>query len=710
MFISCCELDNKIEKLCFKIEKHEKLCDLKRKIKKRFKFKNLFFCKNDFGCFDENEEKEIEILDCLNSKKIFFSINLNLIIEIEIENKIIKEKIEENFSLFDLRKKLNINEQYKFYNEMGLILDENEIKILEIIKTNKIKMKKFDEKNFNLLNEDEINYYHLNYKKIKNNENSKNEEYLFDINNNSDNYRFDKYNNENRIKYYDDCYINENNNENNNEENQNESHKKNSNNLNKSFDYNNISKMYESYEIIINGKKYKNLACKSNDLLSNIRNNFFKKFNNLVFLNGKYSVPKDQEKKFKIYEILNNNKLYLKSENNEYNNNINHLDLKKYQKLNIDSVYDYYLYPNYKFNKEEEKICKSLLLVGESGVGKSTFINSLINFIMNVKYSDKHRFKIVNENNNNNNKEFLSQTKEINVYNIKAQNGYPPIKIIDTPGFGDTQGIEYDKKIMSMIFDKFKTINELTSVCIISKSNNTRLTFLEKYIYNNIVKLFSKDLISNFIFLFTFCDNQQPLSLNLFENNSFLNDIIKNIKEPWYLKFNNSGFFSEHNKFTEDFFNLGIDTFKKLINKLKTLKKCSLKLSNEINEKRTKLDNLYCKIKDNLIKLNNNNKIYKFSNFRKNNSKNYIMNKEEKKQIYIDFYNLEKNIENYNNISIKESKENLKEFLDNLIEENNLNKTAIEDLLKNYYEKKKAFLINKNTYNNNFKKFLNNNI
>ena len=55
---------------------------------------------------------------------------------------------------------------------------------------------------------------------------------------------------------------------------------------------------------------------------------------------------------------------------------------------------------------------------------------------------------------------------------------------------------------MSMIFDKFKTINELTSVCIISKSTNARFNFLERYVYNNIAKLFAKDLISNFIFLF----------------------------------------------------------------------------------------------------------------------------------------------------------------------------------------------------------------
>ena len=53
-----------------------------------------------------------------------------------------------------------------------------------------------------------------------------------------------------------------------------------------------------------------------------------------------------------------------------------------------------------------------------------------------------------------------------------------------------------------MIFDKFKTINELTSVCIISKSTNARFNFLERYIYNNVAKLFVKDLISNFIFFY----------------------------------------------------------------------------------------------------------------------------------------------------------------------------------------------------------------
>jgi hypothetical protein len=121
-----------------------------------------------------------------------------------------------------------------------------------------------------------------------------------------------------------------------------------------------------------------------------------------------------------------------------------------------------------------------------------------------------------------------------------------------------------------------------------------------------------------------------------------------------------------------------------------------LKLSSEINEKRTKLDELYVKIKDNLVKLNNKNN-YKYSS--------NIITKEDKKEIYKNFYNYEKCFENYNNYSLKESEENLIEFLKKIIDENNLNAIKNNDLLKNYYEIKKWFMENKNYYKT-FENFL----
>ena len=45
----------------------------------------------------------------------------------------------------------------------------------------------------------------------------------------------------------------------------------------------------------------------------------------------------------------------------------------------------------------------------------------------------------------------MSQTSKVTIYNIKGMNGFPPIQIIDTPGYGDTRRIKEDMKITSKI-------------------------------------------------------------------------------------------------------------------------------------------------------------------------------------------------------------------------------------------------------------------
>ena len=67
----------------------------------------------------------------------------------------------------------------------------------------------------------------------------------------------------------------------------------------------------------------------------------------------------------------------------------------------------------------------------------------MINFIFDVKYTENFRYLLVKDEDKNN---YLSQTKEVKIYYIKSHNSFPPIKIIDTPGFGDTSSIGFDKK------------------------------------------------------------------------------------------------------------------------------------------------------------------------------------------------------------------------------------------------------------------------
>ena len=128
---------------------------------------------------------------------------------------------------------------------------------------------------------------------------------------------------------------------------------------------------------------------------------------------------------------------------------------------------------------------------------------------------------------------------------------------------------------------------------MVCKCYEARFNYSQKYIFNYIVDLFGKDMADNFIILFTFCDVGKIISKQCFEEkDSPFHEIINRIKEPWYFKFNNSGFFSKKKKnITREFFDMGKESFKKLLDRLKSLNKVKLNLSIEVNKKREKLDN-----------------------------------------------------------------------------------------------------------------------
>ena len=96
-----------------------------------------------------------------------------------------------------------------------------------------------------------------------------------------------------------------------------------------------------------------------------------------------------------------------------------------------------YKYPDIKFTKEQDEKAISFMVVGETGNGKTTLLNSLINYILGVKFEDKFRYKIIVENLSS---QSMSQTDEVSIYYIASHKNYPPLKIIDTAGFGDTRG------------------------------------------------------------------------------------------------------------------------------------------------------------------------------------------------------------------------------------------------------------------------------
>ncbi|EDR22376.1 hypothetical protein, conserved [Entamoeba dispar SAW760] len=260
----------------------------------------------------------------------------------------------------------------------------------------------------------------------------------------------------------------------------------------------------------------------------------------------------------------------------------------------------------------DENDAIAILVVGETGSGKTTLLNSFVNALYGIKITDDFRYIIINEDNLEQSRDqSISQTSKVTIYNIKRTKRTPPIKIIDTPGFGDTRGIEHDKEITKQIKEAFETkVLDLNAICFVAQSSNPRLTANQKYIFDNIINLFGKDVKKNFIAMLTFCDGEDPQIINALQSKECIfSSIIPYIDEPWYLKFNNSAIFANKttDEFTQMFWELGMKSFDEFIKKLIKLPRKSLDKSREVLKRReqikTQIEGLRISLNNGLSKM-----------------------------------------------------------------------------------------------------------
>ena len=265
-----------------------------------------------------------------------------------------------------------------------------------------------------------------------------------------------------------------------------------------------------------------------------------------------------------------------------------------------------YLYPKIKFSQEDDAASLSMMVVGQTGSGKTTLLNSLINYIMGIKFEDDFRYIIIDEDTGKN--QSHSQTSDVNIYCIQKTKNFPPIKIIDTPGFGDTRGIAFDKTIIDKIEDAFKNkIDNLNAICFVVQSTNARLTSSQKYIFSSIMNLFGDDIAENFIAMLTFCDGGKIVIYDALTAKGSFFDLVKDqIKGDWYFKFNNSVIFSDDA--TEYNWNLGMKSYERFVDKLLLLPEKSLTQSREVLNQRKqiilKIESLKQELETGLAKLN----------------------------------------------------------------------------------------------------------
>ncbi|CAG0899153.1 unnamed protein product [Darwinula stevensoni] len=102
---------------------------------------------------------------------------------------------------------------------------------------------------------------------------------------------------------------------------------------------------------------------------------------------------------------------------------------------------------------------KVLLVVGQTGAGKTTMINGLPNYIYGVRWEDDFRFRVVTEKGDVNREDrSQSQTKEVTAYSFNFQEGMTisyHLIVVDTPGFGDSKGMSEDEENVIKVRDDF---------------------------------------------------------------------------------------------------------------------------------------------------------------------------------------------------------------------------------------------------------------
>ena len=231
-----------------------------------------------------------------------------------------------------------------------------------------------------------------------------------------------------------------------------------------------------------------------------------------------------------------------------------------------------------------------LMMVGATGAGKSTLINALANYVLGITWEDTFRFKVITGEGSVS--QAHSQTKCITAYTFHETTLPYSLTIVDTPGFGDTMGIENDKKIARQIKhffsnDHFKGVDYLHGIGFVTQASLPRLTPTQRYIFDAVLSIFGKDIVDNIFLMTTFADADAPPVL----------ESVKVAKIPYKhsFKFNNSAIFARNDaseQFNHMFWEMGIHSLSTFFKHFSVSSPQSLKLTKEVLNERERLEAL----------------------------------------------------------------------------------------------------------------------
>ncbi len=122
---------------------------------------------------------------------------------------------------------------------------------------------------------------------------------------------------------------------------------------------------------------------------------------------------------------------------------------------------------------DKRKKHRTIMVIGQIGTGKTALLNSMVNYLWNVNYNDKYRYKLESAASP------VSQTDNVKTYHLESMKLDYQLSVIDTPGFGsDKIGESNMQKIENFLKHNHKNID---AVYLVIKSSDQK-----EYKYNKL--------------------------------------------------------------------------------------------------------------------------------------------------------------------------------------------------------------------------------